>query len=129
MIRRPPRSTHCISSAASDVYKRQLNYKVNCFIVVWIGWHGVKDDTSVRVFGDFINVMLIVLCTCSSVPLSQTGKKISGSDCQHLSPVHAPCCLIQLLRRSFSILEDMYCDNTCSGWSTLFPNKSLIAKF
>ena len=23
MIRRPPRSTHCISSAASEVYKRQ----------------------------------------------------------------------------------------------------------
>eukprot|EP00826_Nyctotherus_ovalis_P055022 TRINITY_DN7278_c0_g1_i10.p1 TRINITY_DN7278_c0_g1~~TRINITY_DN7278_c0_g1_i10.p1 ORF type:complete len:320 (+),score=68.63 TRINITY_DN7278_c0_g1_i10:24-962(+) len=28
MIRRPPRSTHCISSAASDVYKRQLLYCV-----------------------------------------------------------------------------------------------------
>eukprot|EP00825_Cyclidium_porcatum_P035392 TRINITY_DN3710_c0_g1_i5.p2 TRINITY_DN3710_c0_g1~~TRINITY_DN3710_c0_g1_i5.p2 ORF type:complete len:106 (-),score=19.58 TRINITY_DN3710_c0_g1_i5:94-411(-) len=26
MIRRPPRSTHCISSAASDVYKRQMIY-------------------------------------------------------------------------------------------------------
>eukprot|EP00825_Cyclidium_porcatum_P024203 TRINITY_DN26705_c0_g1_i1.p2 TRINITY_DN26705_c0_g1~~TRINITY_DN26705_c0_g1_i1.p2 ORF type:complete len:121 (+),score=17.97 TRINITY_DN26705_c0_g1_i1:66-428(+) len=26
MIRRPPRSTHCISSAASDVYKRQDYY-------------------------------------------------------------------------------------------------------
>ena len=26
MIRRPPRSTHCISSAASDVYKRQVLY-------------------------------------------------------------------------------------------------------
>eukprot|EP00825_Cyclidium_porcatum_P021314 TRINITY_DN23806_c0_g1_i2.p4 TRINITY_DN23806_c0_g1~~TRINITY_DN23806_c0_g1_i2.p4 ORF type:complete len:100 (-),score=17.63 TRINITY_DN23806_c0_g1_i2:711-1010(-) len=26
MIRRPPRSTHCISSAASDVYKRQVRY-------------------------------------------------------------------------------------------------------
>eukprot|EP00826_Nyctotherus_ovalis_P005610 TRINITY_DN11275_c0_g1_i7.p1 TRINITY_DN11275_c0_g1~~TRINITY_DN11275_c0_g1_i7.p1 ORF type:complete len:573 (+),score=169.69 TRINITY_DN11275_c0_g1_i7:42-1721(+) len=26
MIRRPPRSTHCISSAASDVYKRQDNF-------------------------------------------------------------------------------------------------------
>eukprot|EP00825_Cyclidium_porcatum_P037618 TRINITY_DN4189_c0_g1_i1.p2 TRINITY_DN4189_c0_g1~~TRINITY_DN4189_c0_g1_i1.p2 ORF type:complete len:118 (-),score=22.54 TRINITY_DN4189_c0_g1_i1:2-355(-) len=26
MIRRPPRSTHCISSAASDVYKRQIDY-------------------------------------------------------------------------------------------------------
>ena len=31
MIRRPPRSTHCISSAASDVYKRQVlgNYVKN----------------------------------------------------------------------------------------------------
>eukprot|EP00825_Cyclidium_porcatum_P027045 TRINITY_DN29072_c0_g1_i1.p2 TRINITY_DN29072_c0_g1~~TRINITY_DN29072_c0_g1_i1.p2 ORF type:complete len:111 (+),score=26.25 TRINITY_DN29072_c0_g1_i1:59-391(+) len=27
MIRRPPRSTHCISSAASDVYKRQYIQK------------------------------------------------------------------------------------------------------
>jgi len=26
MIRRPPRSTHCISSASSDVYKRQEGY-------------------------------------------------------------------------------------------------------
>ena len=26
MIRRPPRSTHCISSAASDVYKRQAKF-------------------------------------------------------------------------------------------------------
>eukprot|EP00825_Cyclidium_porcatum_P030199 TRINITY_DN32056_c0_g1_i2.p1 TRINITY_DN32056_c0_g1~~TRINITY_DN32056_c0_g1_i2.p1 ORF type:complete len:289 (-),score=52.26 TRINITY_DN32056_c0_g1_i2:74-940(-) len=29
MIRRPPRSTHCISSAASDVYKRQDINKMN----------------------------------------------------------------------------------------------------
>eukprot|EP00826_Nyctotherus_ovalis_P023086 TRINITY_DN1777_c0_g1_i13.p1 TRINITY_DN1777_c0_g1~~TRINITY_DN1777_c0_g1_i13.p1 ORF type:complete len:167 (-),score=29.85 TRINITY_DN1777_c0_g1_i13:775-1251(-) len=30
MIRRPPRSTHCISSAASDVYKRQMyEFKVD----------------------------------------------------------------------------------------------------
>eukprot|EP00826_Nyctotherus_ovalis_P048496 TRINITY_DN5721_c0_g1_i4.p1 TRINITY_DN5721_c0_g1~~TRINITY_DN5721_c0_g1_i4.p1 ORF type:complete len:189 (+),score=1.08 TRINITY_DN5721_c0_g1_i4:23-568(+) len=28
MIRRPPRSTHCISSAASDVYKRQIKYRI-----------------------------------------------------------------------------------------------------
>ena len=32
MIRRPPRSTHCISSAASDVYKRQ-------------GWHRSRQPT------------------------------------------------------------------------------------
>jgi len=30
MIRRPPRSTHCISSAASDVYKRQLQLIAQC---------------------------------------------------------------------------------------------------
>ena len=29
MIRRPPRSTHCISSAASDVYKRQVQADIN----------------------------------------------------------------------------------------------------
>eukprot|EP00826_Nyctotherus_ovalis_P052617 TRINITY_DN6704_c0_g1_i2.p1 TRINITY_DN6704_c0_g1~~TRINITY_DN6704_c0_g1_i2.p1 ORF type:complete len:138 (+),score=25.92 TRINITY_DN6704_c0_g1_i2:31-444(+) len=29
MIRRPPRSTHCISSAASDVYKRQEKDRVD----------------------------------------------------------------------------------------------------
>jgi len=29
MIRRPQRSTHCISSAASDVYKRQAQYHVD----------------------------------------------------------------------------------------------------
>eukprot|EP00826_Nyctotherus_ovalis_P039456 TRINITY_DN3799_c0_g1_i18.p1 TRINITY_DN3799_c0_g1~~TRINITY_DN3799_c0_g1_i18.p1 ORF type:complete len:281 (-),score=97.37 TRINITY_DN3799_c0_g1_i18:110-931(-) len=28
MIRRPPRSTHCISSAASDVYKRQVHNRL-----------------------------------------------------------------------------------------------------
>eukprot|EP00825_Cyclidium_porcatum_P024717 TRINITY_DN2708_c0_g1_i6.p1 TRINITY_DN2708_c0_g1~~TRINITY_DN2708_c0_g1_i6.p1 ORF type:complete len:175 (+),score=4.49 TRINITY_DN2708_c0_g1_i6:25-549(+) len=38
MIRRPPRSTHCISSAASDVYKRQLYVSwlsfLFCFLVL-----------------------------------------------------------------------------------------------
>ena len=33
MIRRPPRSTHCISSAASDVYKRQNYFR----------WHDTKN--------------------------------------------------------------------------------------
>eukprot|EP00825_Cyclidium_porcatum_P041137 TRINITY_DN5339_c0_g1_i3.p2 TRINITY_DN5339_c0_g1~~TRINITY_DN5339_c0_g1_i3.p2 ORF type:complete len:118 (+),score=35.15 TRINITY_DN5339_c0_g1_i3:165-518(+) len=32
MIRRPPRSTHCISSAASDVYKRQYQRRVHGII-------------------------------------------------------------------------------------------------
>eukprot|EP00825_Cyclidium_porcatum_P005637 TRINITY_DN12761_c0_g1_i1.p1 TRINITY_DN12761_c0_g1~~TRINITY_DN12761_c0_g1_i1.p1 ORF type:complete len:109 (+),score=35.67 TRINITY_DN12761_c0_g1_i1:132-458(+) len=33
MIRRPPRSTHCISSAASDVYKRQYQRRVHGIII------------------------------------------------------------------------------------------------
>eukprot|EP00826_Nyctotherus_ovalis_P021864 TRINITY_DN17134_c0_g3_i2.p1 TRINITY_DN17134_c0_g3~~TRINITY_DN17134_c0_g3_i2.p1 ORF type:complete len:121 (-),score=14.79 TRINITY_DN17134_c0_g3_i2:23-361(-) len=33
MIRRPPRSTHCISSAASDVYKRQLLFHIKNVIL------------------------------------------------------------------------------------------------
>eukprot|EP00825_Cyclidium_porcatum_P040545 TRINITY_DN5148_c0_g1_i1.p1 TRINITY_DN5148_c0_g1~~TRINITY_DN5148_c0_g1_i1.p1 ORF type:complete len:112 (-),score=13.59 TRINITY_DN5148_c0_g1_i1:174-509(-) len=33
MIRRPPRSTHCISSAASDVYKRQVYWVYSCCIL------------------------------------------------------------------------------------------------
>ena len=32
MIRRPPRSTHCISSAASDVYKRQMLFSLQVFL-------------------------------------------------------------------------------------------------
>eukprot|EP00825_Cyclidium_porcatum_P049861 TRINITY_DN870_c0_g1_i2.p1 TRINITY_DN870_c0_g1~~TRINITY_DN870_c0_g1_i2.p1 ORF type:complete len:354 (-),score=77.75 TRINITY_DN870_c0_g1_i2:182-1243(-) len=37
MIRRPPRSTHCISSAASDVYKRQIQMKILILslIILW----------------------------------------------------------------------------------------------
>eukprot|EP00826_Nyctotherus_ovalis_P049168 TRINITY_DN5893_c0_g2_i1.p1 TRINITY_DN5893_c0_g2~~TRINITY_DN5893_c0_g2_i1.p1 ORF type:complete len:480 (+),score=123.45 TRINITY_DN5893_c0_g2_i1:25-1440(+) len=38
MIRRPPRSTHCISSAASDVYKRQVH---------GLGAHHLRNATMV----------------------------------------------------------------------------------
>eukprot|EP00825_Cyclidium_porcatum_P020561 TRINITY_DN2324_c0_g1_i1.p1 TRINITY_DN2324_c0_g1~~TRINITY_DN2324_c0_g1_i1.p1 ORF type:complete len:178 (-),score=25.16 TRINITY_DN2324_c0_g1_i1:167-700(-) len=40
MIRRPPRSTHCISSAASDVYKRQAQH-VGADL---LGSHAVATD-------------------------------------------------------------------------------------
>ena len=36
MIRRPPRSTHCISSAASDVYKRQPVNPATGLLVPWL---------------------------------------------------------------------------------------------
>eukprot|EP00826_Nyctotherus_ovalis_P027641 TRINITY_DN2161_c0_g5_i4.p1 TRINITY_DN2161_c0_g5~~TRINITY_DN2161_c0_g5_i4.p1 ORF type:complete len:576 (-),score=168.67 TRINITY_DN2161_c0_g5_i4:152-1855(-) len=40
MIRRPPRSTHCISSAASDVYKRQVyGHYLNQLLKAALGKH------------------------------------------------------------------------------------------
>jgi len=46
MIRRPPRSTHCISSAASDVYKRQV-LGVSAGIIVADGGASVGAEDSV----------------------------------------------------------------------------------
>eukprot|EP00825_Cyclidium_porcatum_P002969 TRINITY_DN11383_c0_g1_i2.p1 TRINITY_DN11383_c0_g1~~TRINITY_DN11383_c0_g1_i2.p1 ORF type:complete len:211 (+),score=45.92 TRINITY_DN11383_c0_g1_i2:89-721(+) len=44
MIRRPPRSTHCISSAASDVYKRQTQS-------TWALDNNVNRSTNTRLIG------------------------------------------------------------------------------
>eukprot|EP00825_Cyclidium_porcatum_P027177 TRINITY_DN2922_c0_g2_i3.p1 TRINITY_DN2922_c0_g2~~TRINITY_DN2922_c0_g2_i3.p1 ORF type:complete len:150 (-),score=30.23 TRINITY_DN2922_c0_g2_i3:377-826(-) len=62
MIRRPPRSTHCISSAASDVYKRQA-YKdiyIAALLIYCIG------------FGTPIVLGIIMKCFGSEVSLFQT---------------------------------------------------------
>eukprot|EP00825_Cyclidium_porcatum_P046350 TRINITY_DN7262_c0_g1_i2.p1 TRINITY_DN7262_c0_g1~~TRINITY_DN7262_c0_g1_i2.p1 ORF type:complete len:117 (-),score=26.45 TRINITY_DN7262_c0_g1_i2:68-418(-) len=52
MIRRPPRSTHCISSAASDVYKRQL-HDARPRLFISMGGHkselGLRDKNSAYV--------------------------------------------------------------------------------
>eukprot|EP00825_Cyclidium_porcatum_P004966 TRINITY_DN12370_c0_g1_i3.p1 TRINITY_DN12370_c0_g1~~TRINITY_DN12370_c0_g1_i3.p1 ORF type:complete len:123 (+),score=38.28 TRINITY_DN12370_c0_g1_i3:92-460(+) len=49
MIRRPPRSTHCISSAASDVYKRQILYESIIFYLplslqIYLFWTYPNQD-------------------------------------------------------------------------------------
>ena len=88
MIRRPPRSTHCISSAASDVYKRQVTIRdhdqVESFLkdAFWVRDHtlpaynfdisgnlsfGISDytdfpdqkyDPDIGIFGMDVNVVL-----------------------------------------------------------------------
>ena len=53
MIRRPPRSTHCISSAASDVYKRQVK---SCWLNhVQISGLRLSPARSTYVYG--VNIM------------------------------------------------------------------------
>ena len=48
MIRRPPRSTHCISSAASDVYKRQ-KYNSRAFTTI-IKHDKITNNTALQIF-------------------------------------------------------------------------------
>eukprot|EP00826_Nyctotherus_ovalis_P063217 TRINITY_DN9250_c0_g1_i12.p1 TRINITY_DN9250_c0_g1~~TRINITY_DN9250_c0_g1_i12.p1 ORF type:complete len:422 (+),score=101.33 TRINITY_DN9250_c0_g1_i12:30-1268(+) len=47
MIRRPPRSTHCISSAASDVYKRQVHGE--CPVVIYAKSCGEDENSTITV--------------------------------------------------------------------------------
>ena len=51
MIRRPPRSTHCISSAASDVYKRQADDygdEVVTDVCTWLFHDRIRMATDVQ---------------------------------------------------------------------------------
>eukprot|EP00825_Cyclidium_porcatum_P041408 TRINITY_DN5432_c0_g1_i13.p2 TRINITY_DN5432_c0_g1~~TRINITY_DN5432_c0_g1_i13.p2 ORF type:complete len:170 (+),score=25.00 TRINITY_DN5432_c0_g1_i13:122-631(+) len=72
MIRRPPRSTHCISSAASDVYKRQVCTKCSssyllysedcqdCYSPCSTGYFGDTSVTPNSCVG--INLLNWILC-------------------------------------------------------------------
>ena len=59
MIRRPPRSTHCISSAASDVYKRQVQtvFEYIFFYLSLTYLSGVKGSI-LNSIGNFFAVIL-----------------------------------------------------------------------
>eukprot|EP00826_Nyctotherus_ovalis_P032129 TRINITY_DN25948_c0_g1_i4.p2 TRINITY_DN25948_c0_g1~~TRINITY_DN25948_c0_g1_i4.p2 ORF type:complete len:104 (+),score=10.25 TRINITY_DN25948_c0_g1_i4:70-381(+) len=46
MIRRPPRSTHCISSAASDVYKRQQMHDIHAIQEIQISLQTMEKISS-----------------------------------------------------------------------------------
>eukprot|EP00825_Cyclidium_porcatum_P036787 TRINITY_DN3954_c0_g1_i2.p3 TRINITY_DN3954_c0_g1~~TRINITY_DN3954_c0_g1_i2.p3 ORF type:complete len:122 (+),score=15.41 TRINITY_DN3954_c0_g1_i2:132-497(+) len=89
MIRRPPRSTHCISSAASDVYKRQEGHKShNCHV----------GNTRAECFNERLlderSLCLLVSCSVSQqvvvlllFPLQSTIESIQTNyvDRQHIT--------------------------------------------
>ena len=57
MIRRPPRSTHCISSAASDVYKRQIKDNIEYDHLI----QNCKIDADR--LNEIVDLMLETVCT------------------------------------------------------------------
>eukprot|EP00825_Cyclidium_porcatum_P026976 TRINITY_DN28_c0_g1_i3.p1 TRINITY_DN28_c0_g1~~TRINITY_DN28_c0_g1_i3.p1 ORF type:complete len:503 (-),score=97.54 TRINITY_DN28_c0_g1_i3:8-1516(-) len=68
MIRRPPRSTHCISSAASDVYKRQVvstqsTWGINQFL--YIKYQKKISQTSTQIQMNFKVILLLTLLVCA----------------------------------------------------------------
>eukprot|EP00825_Cyclidium_porcatum_P027948 TRINITY_DN3031_c0_g1_i7.p1 TRINITY_DN3031_c0_g1~~TRINITY_DN3031_c0_g1_i7.p1 ORF type:complete len:355 (-),score=69.47 TRINITY_DN3031_c0_g1_i7:160-1224(-) len=73
MIRRPPRSTHCISSAASDVYKRQYQRRVhggnNLLFFFFLYFFNIK---MIKIFSIFCVLIFIVH---ASLP---TADKVTG---------------------------------------------------
>eukprot|EP00826_Nyctotherus_ovalis_P061835 TRINITY_DN8842_c0_g1_i9.p1 TRINITY_DN8842_c0_g1~~TRINITY_DN8842_c0_g1_i9.p1 ORF type:complete len:208 (+),score=61.01 TRINITY_DN8842_c0_g1_i9:22-624(+) len=81
MIRRPPRSTHCISSAASDVYKRQIQDKdklVSAFKDLQEIFPLIMSDggdlKKVNLYIDTINAMMMAGCTNIEQSLLELGK-------------------------------------------------------
>eukprot|EP00826_Nyctotherus_ovalis_P020081 TRINITY_DN16278_c0_g1_i1.p4 TRINITY_DN16278_c0_g1~~TRINITY_DN16278_c0_g1_i1.p4 ORF type:complete len:112 (+),score=23.16 TRINITY_DN16278_c0_g1_i1:25-336(+) len=65
MIRRPPRSTHCISSAASDVYKRQENDR------------SIKNSSLATGLSVAFCAIALTITGCSSVLLAPLSDFIS----------------------------------------------------
>ena len=55
MIRRPPRSTHCISSAASDVYKRQKLVKRGISLKSFVDGKPYASGKEYRIEGELKN--------------------------------------------------------------------------
>eukprot|EP00826_Nyctotherus_ovalis_P009210 TRINITY_DN12426_c0_g1_i3.p1 TRINITY_DN12426_c0_g1~~TRINITY_DN12426_c0_g1_i3.p1 ORF type:complete len:205 (-),score=36.53 TRINITY_DN12426_c0_g1_i3:58-651(-) len=83
MIRRPPRSTHCISSAASDVYKRQIIY---------------KDDVDF-----FIPLICLIILIYSCKKLSLVLSKVTSSiyDLEHTDNIDRDG--IEIAQRKFNL--------------------------
>ena len=78
MIRRPPRSTQGVSSAASDVYKRQIQGTVFVYFVV--GKNGkVKDVKVLREVDPRLDkeAMRVVESLPQFEPGQQRGKSVS----------------------------------------------------
>ena len=102
MIRRPPRSTHCISSAASDVYKRQTYHNAFSYFsdeygltqhTITKGVHDHSSTPTAKSIEDVIdlakelNLSVIFAEDTSDIRISQVIADEIGGDVLILSPV------------------------------------------
>eukprot|EP00826_Nyctotherus_ovalis_P057270 TRINITY_DN7822_c0_g2_i1.p1 TRINITY_DN7822_c0_g2~~TRINITY_DN7822_c0_g2_i1.p1 ORF type:complete len:167 (-),score=53.67 TRINITY_DN7822_c0_g2_i1:182-655(-) len=70
MIRRPPRSTHCISSAASDVYKRQVHNQRR--VLEQFNWKMMSKEILVAEDDKFCQMMLTGILKSSGAVATMT---------------------------------------------------------
>jgi len=97
MIRRPPRSTHCISSAASDVYKRQVSGRI-----LFKDQDVVQmNDDEVREFRGNDVAMIFQDPMTSLNPVTKVGAQIKEAMTAHdrFSPAQAVQRVVPLLKR------------------------------
>eukprot|EP00825_Cyclidium_porcatum_P017972 TRINITY_DN20618_c0_g1_i1.p1 TRINITY_DN20618_c0_g1~~TRINITY_DN20618_c0_g1_i1.p1 ORF type:complete len:227 (+),score=52.05 TRINITY_DN20618_c0_g1_i1:112-792(+) len=85
MIRRPPRSTHCISSAASDVYKRQginAEYMGRELVSSKLKYEDFIKKSDIMVSQGQLQQSKVQLCAENNIPLKLTQNTISSEDSQ-----------------------------------------------
>ena len=100
MIRRPPRSTHCISSAASDVYKRQIK-------IYLCGIH-------------YVATVLSHACNLSSMgQLRLLARGIRRSQGRSLRPLRSPITPSHLRRMLYFIQNSRFSSRDKSLWHAL----------
>eukprot|EP00825_Cyclidium_porcatum_P017121 TRINITY_DN19943_c0_g1_i2.p1 TRINITY_DN19943_c0_g1~~TRINITY_DN19943_c0_g1_i2.p1 ORF type:complete len:347 (-),score=70.51 TRINITY_DN19943_c0_g1_i2:105-1145(-) len=126
MIRRPPRSTHCISSAASDVYKRQstqstwgILFMDNCMDEIqifqyilrnYLKYHGDHNQSWSRGESKFKQLSTLEQFQLIYKILgNQIREKLLQSVCLNIPKFGAFCFQIQKLKNGLSsdIFEDL----------------------
>eukprot|EP00831_Metopus_contortus_P021336 TRINITY_DN19522_c0_g1_i2.p2 TRINITY_DN19522_c0_g1~~TRINITY_DN19522_c0_g1_i2.p2 ORF type:complete len:100 (-),score=24.49 TRINITY_DN19522_c0_g1_i2:87-386(-) len=99
MIRRPPRSTQGVSSAASDVYKRQVHGRSKIMFVVWAPdtakvkskmlYASSKDNLRKKFVGIGVEVQATDL---SEIDYKEVEDKVKRVQCPHNIAQRNSCC-------------------------------------
>ena len=112
MIRRPPISTHLYSSAASDVYKRQVK---ECLDTGWISSSGSYVNRFEKSIAEFVGAKFAIACMNGTVGL-QISQLVCGVNADDY--VIAPNLTFVATINSIKYLgaSPILIDCTCDSW-------------